>query len=141
MSDQARPHNRRLKQALVALGVIVFAGALWFALAVAWIVGIFHPTPQIARGLSNTITVARREFDERVKAAFPVGSSEEEMLDALRRQGFKRQEANFGDLRGRVPYMGVSVPRTMCGVSYNVFWEAEQGRLTDVSGSYNVTCP
>ncbi len=93
----------------------------------------------LTNGLSNTNRVAEVEFADRVRAEFPVGSSEQEMLWTLRWQGFRRDEANFGGERGRVPYMGreTLVP---CGASYRVYWEAEDGRLTDVRGIRDVTC-
>jgi hypothetical protein len=89
--------------------------------------------------LSNTNSVARVQFDERVRAEFPIGTSEEEMLRSLRWQGFKRDVADFGGDRRHVPYMSrpTMIP---CGASYSVFWEAEDGRLTDVRGIYDVTC-
>lgn len=119
----------------LALGVLFY-----FVFVVALIAGAFHPTPPIARNLSRTIAMSEQQFEGRVEATFPLGSSEAEMIETLERQGFTRQEADFGGEVGRLPYMGVSLPRGFCGVNISIYWEAEEGRLTDVRGNYGVTC-
>lgn len=129
-----------LVRALSVAGALALGVVFYFVFVVALIAGFFHPTPPIARGLSSTIAMSEQQFEDRVEATFPLGSSEAEMIETLERQGFTRQEADFGGDVGRLPYMGVSLPRGFCGVNISIYWEAEQGRLTEVRGNYGVTC-
>lgn len=54
---------------------------------------ISHSTPsvELTKELSGTWEAVSAEFDRRVKAKFPIGTSEADMLRELRNQGFARQ--------------------------------------------------
>ena len=120
-------------------------GAIWSALAVllataAFAAGrfsSFRMLPEIVATLPGDESEFRREFDERIRERFPIGSSEDKLLTFLANEGF------FPDWRSRDnPNVSFFVQSGLiCQKIIRVFWRADAfGTLTDVRGSYESRC-
>jgi hypothetical protein len=78
-----------------------------------------------------------REFDDRIRERFPIGSSEDKLLTLLANEGF------FPDWRSRDnPNASFFIQSGLiCQKIVRVFWRADTtGALTDVHGSYESRC-
>ena len=115
------------------------ASALLLAIA-AFAVGrfsSFRPFPEIVATLPGDESDFSREFDGRIRERFPIGSSEDKLVDFLGSEGF------FPDWRRRDnPNASFFVQRGLiCQKIVRVFWRADTtGALTDVHGSYESRC-
>jgi hypothetical protein len=74
-------------------------------------------------------------FDERVKARFPIGMSEVNLIQELRNQGFSIDRKYF-DHESATITRGL-VLRTI----WSVRWRAKAGRVEEVWGIYGVIAP
>jgi hypothetical protein len=110
---------------LVAL-LLLAAGAGWW---------LYEETrgPAVAEGMlwDRDCCNVDSPYDARLRRLFPAGSSEQELREALARQGFefnesRRAVARWSDL--------------VCGYFANVEWEADEGRVSTVSGDYGSAC-
>lgn len=97
----------------------------------------YRPLPPIASKLPSDVRTAEPEFDRRVKAAFPLGSSEEKTITELRRLGFVVSS------RGTDGYRFADIKRggMICQTIWSVRWKAEAGQLREVFGVYGFRCP
>lgn len=100
-----------------------------------------QPAVPLTAGLSGEWKAISAEFDKRVKASFPVGSSEAQMGTTLQRQGFSRQ-----DWASSVEHEHVAMRREdrfPCNQAAYVHWRADtDGHLTSVRGVYREEgCP
>ncbi len=50
--------------------------------------GLFHPLPEIAAALPGAESEFSREFDGRIRERFPIGSSEDKLIEFLTNEGF-----------------------------------------------------
>ena len=78
-----------------------------------------------------------REFDDRVRERFPIGSSEDKLLDFLTNENF------FPDWRRRDNSNSSFFVQSelICQKIVRVFWRADAaGVLTDVRGTYESQC-
>jgi hypothetical protein len=97
--------------------------------------------PPIGRDLMNGSSGVRvQQFSERVRARFPVGSSEKELRVELRREHFPigaatAREAPF-QFVARVESSGLVV----CRISWAILWSAQDDRITAINGRYSEVC-
>ena len=97
----------------------------------------FRPLPEIVATLPGDESEFSREFDDRVRERFPIGSSEDKLLAFLANENF------FPDWRRRDnPNSSFFVQSGLiCQKIVRVFWRADAaGVLTDVRGSYESQC-
>ncbi len=97
----------------------------------------FRPFPEIVATLPGDESEFNREFDDRIRERFPVGSREDKLLTFLADEGF------FPDWRSRDnPNASFFVQSGLiCQKIIRVFWRADAaGTLTDVRGSYESRC-
>src|SRR3984957_3198083 len=97
----------------------------------------FRLLPEIVATLPGDESEFSREFDERLRERFPVGSSEDKLLTFLTNEGF------FPDWRSRDnPNASFFVQSGLiCQKIIRVFWRANAaGTLTDIRGSYESQC-
>jgi hypothetical protein len=89
----------------------------------------------LTAGLNGPWKVISAEFDKRVEAMFPLGSSEIDMKKELHRQGF-----SLPDLTAEFAQRGEAIRREdgfVCNKAAYIRWQADkQGRLTSISGEY-----
>jgi len=95
------------------------------------------PVPAIARGLPPNYTQGTKELCRRVEAGFPVGTPEEDLIAALRAQGFAIGPPRDGVSDATFERTDLFVFRTI----WSVRWRAEQGRVTGIWGVYGVQAP
>jgi hypothetical protein len=99
--------------------------------------GGFHSFPPIAATLPGEESDFNRELDERIRALFPAGASEEKLIDYLASQNFKpewrrRDDSNASDF----VWNGL-----LCRRAVRVIWRADAaGALTEVGGAYESSC-
>jgi hypothetical protein len=99
--------------------------------------GLFHPLPEIAAALPGDESEFSREFDGRIRERFPIGSSEDKLIDFLTNEGF------LPDWRRREnPNASLSVQDGLiCQKIVRVVWRADAtGALKEVRGSYESHC-
>ena len=97
----------------------------------------FRPLPEIVATLPGDESEFSREFDDRVRERFPIGSSEDKLLTFLTNEGF------FPDWRScDNPNASFFVQSgVICQKIVRVFWRADvAGALTGVRGSYESRC-
>jgi hypothetical protein len=94
----------------------------------------------LTRGLSGAWAAISSEFNRRVIARFPVGSSADDMAHELEQEGFTDEDwqaAGYGPRKNE----HVAVRRESdiaCGELAAVYWtEDRQGRLTSIRGWYS----
>ena len=93
-------------------------------------------TPEIGRDLPAEYADGTRVFDQRVKQRFPLGSSEQAMVEELERQGFRRSAA-FSGVEDATFTRDELITETL----WSVRWRAQAGRITEIWGVYGVTAP
>jgi hypothetical protein len=99
------------------------------------------PRPRLGRDLPANFADANRAFDERIRARFPVGSSEGPLRDELRVEHFKISALTPAAGQG----FGFSAQRggeifPACDLTWTVLWSADAGRITRIGASYYATC-
>ncbi len=89
--------------------------------------------------------IATTEFDERVRALFPIGSSVVSMREELQREGFKLGDTRSNDYMLERQHVGEEVARrpgtrfVLCNEAAYVFWRTDaQERLLAVRGQYAI---
>jgi hypothetical protein len=93
--------------------------------------------PPIARNLPSNIAAADIDFKERVKSQFEVGIAESDLVRDLQAQGFQ-PPVSYRDSK----YATFSRNSILCELTWSVLWHADQqGKITDIDGSYSATCP
>jgi len=96
-----------------------------------------HELPAIASTLPGDEAQFSQEFDERIRDRFPIGSSEDALVDFLTGEHFapewrRRDGANAAAL----VWSGV-----MCTKTVHVRWRSDAtGRLAEVNGAYESHC-
>lgn len=99
--------------------------------------GGFHSLPDIAATLPGDESQFGRELDGRVRERFPVGTSEDKLVDYLASEGFapewrRRDAANAGAF----VWSGL-----LCTKTVRISWRADAaGALTQVNGAYESHC-
>ncbi len=99
--------------------------------------GGFRSLPDIAATLPGDESQFSRELDSRLRDRFPVGTSENKLVDYLASQGFvpewrRRDAANAASF----VWSGL-----LCTKTVRVAWRADAaGALTQVSGAYDTHC-
>ena len=99
--------------------------------------------PSLLKGTwGKTDDASGRAFDEQVRARFPVGSPEDDLLAELKREHFKVEPVGADPRapRNRWAHRERVLMPLVCGQDWGVFWQAEGGRITQVSGSTYATC-
>ncbi len=87
--------------------------------------------PEIGRGLPTGYAEGERLFDRRVKEMFPIGTSEERLLEELQKQGFELLPAFDG-----VNDATFTRDNWIFQTIWSVRWRAEEGRIKDIWGVY-----
>lgn len=124
--------NHGMRARLVALVLI--------AMEVASCAG--RPPPQLGRNLPRAFAAARPVFNERVRARFPVGSGEQQMLVELQRQGF-RVSADPANLATPTPYEHKATYESRniaCNIRWSVRWNSTAGKITADMGDFGASC-
>ena len=102
------------------------------------IIGMRWPypiAPELGRGLPSNYVEGEKVFDERVKARFPTGMREADLVAELRNQGF-----SMG--RGGPEFKSASKSRGIIfRTLWSVRWQAEADRIEKVWGVYGVIAP
>jgi hypothetical protein len=114
-------------------GAVAAAAALWSLYACS-------ATPPLASNLSANFADGEREFDRRIQARFPVGSSAAEIALELIRQGFKPTPERGDSASTRVySFHKGAFP---CDLVWNIVWrEDSNGKVTATKGVYGAICP
>jgi hypothetical protein len=97
----------------------------------------YLPLPEMVATLPGDESEFSREFDGRIRQRFPIGSSEDKLVDFLGSEGF------FPDWRRRDnPNASFFVQSGLiCHKIVRVFWRGDAtGALTDARGSYESRC-
>ena len=94
-------------------------------------------TPLLGRDLPSNFDEGERVFDQRVKAQFPVGIAESEVVDHLLRQGFRMNPASPLDRCGSASIRQGLVIQKL----WSVRWRATEGRIDEIWGVYGAIAP
>ncbi len=94
-------------------------------------------TPELGRDLPSNFDEGERMFDRRVKAQFPVGSLEAEVVDQLRRQGFRLNPAPpLDSCKSASIRQGFVIQKL-----WSVRWRATDARIDEIWGVYGAIAP
>ena len=105
-----------------------------------WVGSKFHDyraLPPIVATLTSTESDFGRELEERLRAKFPIGTTEEKLIDFLQTEGFspdwrRRDELNASQFIRQ----GV-----LCNKSVRVLWRSDRdGTLADLIARYESIC-
>jgi hypothetical protein len=108
------------------------------ALIVLCLGGCVDSPPRIGQGLPGNIEEARIAFDRRVKEQFPVGSSEKDLREELRRQRFVFVPSRDSSAGG---YSAIyDAGQLVCRVTWVVSWSAEAERIARIAGDRHAVC-
>jgi hypothetical protein len=100
--------------------------------------------PPIGRHLGSAD--AHTDFDRRVQARFAIGTSEEELLAELQKEGFKISGGNANSMhypsptqfRSAAEYSADQFP---CSQGWTILWSADHGKVTAIAGDFIAICP
>lgn len=88
--------------------------------------------PEMFRDLPQTTVEVESEVDRRVKARFPIGTPEVELLAAL-------SDMRFEISAGHATH---DVASFMCPESFSIEWKLDSDRaVSEISGGYYLSCP
>ena len=92
------------------------------------------PKPPLTAGLGGTWDAVSTEFDQRVRASFPIGSTVESMGRTLERQGFSHDWSCSSEQE----HLAIRNENDIGGVkSAYIQWRSDDGgRITSIKGSY-----
>jgi hypothetical protein len=119
----------------------IWAAATLLLMAAAFGVGRLavgtHSLPAIAATLPGDEAQFSREFDERIRDRFPVGTSEDALVDYLASEHFAPEwRRRDGANAAAFVWSGL-----LCAKVVRVLWRADAtGRLTEVNGAYESHC-
>lgn len=96
-----------------------------------------QPLPPIADKLPADVRVAQTIFDQRVKAAYPLGSTENIAIAELQKNGFAISPL------GPDGYRSADIQRgnAICTTIWSVRWKAEANSITEAFGVFGYRCP
>jgi hypothetical protein len=97
---------------------------------------IFTKNPRLIKGLSSEISVAEKQFKEKVQKTFLPKTSNTQISNELSRQGFTLGN----DEKGK---MGASFQENniACDLIWLITWEVDnQGYIYNLDAEYNTTC-
>lgn len=93
--------------------------------------------PTIGSHLSAFPAEDSAEFDQQVKARFPVGSDENALRATLARERF----AIFGDADSHFRFSAAySASELFCRHDWSIRWSVQAGKIVDIGGKYWLTC-
>ena len=96
-----------------------------------------QPLPPIADKLPVDVRVAQKVFDQRVKAAYPVGSAEKTAIAELQKNGFEISPLGPDGYRSADIHRGSAI----CTTIWSVRWKAEVNSITEALGMFGHRCP
>jgi hypothetical protein len=95
-----------------------------------------RPVPALADGLPSDVAAARRQFADRVRQRFPLGSPERALMLELWSEGFERP----GDA-GSNHWVSLDRRGLPCSHAWTVNWTTDDGgHLTAIDGTYIPSC-
>lgn len=99
-------------------------------MSIVWLLGCGPKIPPLARDLPSKYEEGEIVFDARIKAAFPSGTEESQLIAELTSQGFSIQHSEHGT------FATFSNKRFPVESVWHVGWEAHEGRITKIWGVY-----
>lgn len=106
---------------------------------VVFFIGQPRPSVPLTTRLDGSWETMNSEFDARVRARFPIGSTEHDMARELRGEGFIRDDWSFVITQGAEAKATRREDRVVCRQAAYIYWRANpQGRLTSIRGVYRV---
>jgi hypothetical protein len=96
-----------------------------------------QPLPPIADKLPADVRVAEKVFDQRVKAAYPVGSAEKTAIAQLQKSGFEISPPRPEGYR----LADIQRGNAICTTIWSVRWKAEAKSITEAFGVFGHRCP
>jgi hypothetical protein len=93
--------------------------------------------PPVGDHLNASAAEDSAEYDEQVKARFPVGSDESALRVALARERFVIVRSTDPGFRFSAAY---SASELFCRQDWSILWSAYAGKIADIGGRYWLTC-
>ena len=135
---------------LVFVGIFTFLLTTIGGCEITWVIDGYRlvRVSPLAASLPRSDYESSVEFRRRIDERFPIGSSESELVQVLRNQGF-RETSNLGGLVGRRMTMTAQrmdlelklKERLVCEPIWFIHWTADAaGRLLTIAGIYSRSC-
>ena len=119
--------------AIFIASVCALTGFIWWVSVIGSLSQPAPPWPELLSGLPANVVEAQAEFPKRVQAQFPVGSRASQLIEYLKKQGFRPDWASDVSVRRARFERGDWVCRNV----FTIDWRSDQqGNLTDVVGVY-----
>jgi hypothetical protein len=138
--EEPTPQQRRCYLSIAKLAAVIVGTSAATALAIfIWLLrlnGAFDPEPALIRSASvesGNVDEISNKFDLAVRAKFPVGSSESDLIRELAKQKFQPEWGGR-----RATYSDTPI---ICANEYSVIWTVDEARrLTRISGEFRAIC-
>jgi hypothetical protein len=119
---------------------LAWAGATLLLMALSFAAGRMtlgeRIMPEIVATLPNDESQFSRELDARLRARFPIGTSQDKLIGYLVGANFAPDWPQHGANASKFVFNGL-----MCDRIAHVLWRADAaGALTDISGAYESHC-
>jgi len=101
------------------------------------IAGCTTAPPRIGAGLHGPVEDVRAEFDQRVKARFPVGSDETLLHSELTLEKFTITRDKDSPFGFSAIYQSGGIA---CVIDWRVRWSKFEGRVEDIGSGWAQTC-
>ncbi|RYY24760.1 MAG: hypothetical protein EOP62_15670 [Sphingomonadales bacterium] len=95
--------------------------------------------PEIIRGLSSNFEEGTAQLTKRAQVAFPTDSSENNLLERLKRQGFTEFSSD-SDEQGVWHAAEFEERRFPCITGWSIRWRSKDKRITDVWAVFGAAC-
>jgi hypothetical protein len=116
----------------IATLVLMFA-----SFAMGRLTGAFHGLPTLVATLPGDESEFSRQFDERIRARFPLGASEDGLIAYLAAEKFTPEWRRRGDANASVFLWNGLI----CKKVIRVAWRADAaGLLDEIGGTYESQC-
>lgn len=96
--------------------------------------------PEIGRDLPENPRAAKAMFSERLSEAFPAGTREEEMIAALREEGFMLVSGRYKKKPYKYLEYTLRDKQTACKREWRVDWKESARILKSITGMYDRYC-
>ncbi len=118
---------------------VVLTAIISVSATVIFFIGQPRPDVPLTASLDGNLDTINSEFDTRVRARFPIGSSEYDMARELQREGFIRDDWSFVVAQRAEAKATRREDRVVCRQAAYIYWRANrEGRLMSIRGVYRV---
>lgn len=132
-SEASNRQKRHIGIGGIIVGVVATIAIEALILGVRWLESSKspQPLPALIRDMATAVDQITPTFSDRIKARFPIGSDENELISELRSEGFEPRWNLRGEPRVAVLVRGGPA----CREEWRVFWRTDASDMVAVIGA------